>query len=168
MDIVKWLRSRAYTKIIAIVSTCGVLLPGTANAEEMPNSFVRLRDIAPHMQQEVRYGTTFNFTGAVVPGYAQPECILTRLAAEAIINVDKYLRQRGFALKIFDCYRPTRAVRYFQQWVTRRDPSPLTRIFVPEVDRRKLIDLGFVARKSSHSRGSTVDVGMIRASDAPL
>ena len=168
MDIVKWLRSRTYTKVIAIASICCVLLPGTAKAEEMPNSFVRLRDIAPHMQQDVRYGTTFNFTGTIVPGYARPECILTRAAAEAIINVDKYLRQRGFALKIFDCYRPTRAVQYFQQWVASGEPSPLTRIFVPELDQRKLISLGFVARKSSHSRGSTVDVGMIRASDAPL
>jgi zinc D-Ala-D-Ala dipeptidase len=101
MGIVKWLRSRAYTKVIAIMSTYCVLFPGTANAEEMPNSFVKLRDIAPHITQDVRYGTTFNFTGTIVPGYAQPECILTRAAAEAIINVDKYLRQRGFALKIF-------------------------------------------------------------------
>ena len=168
MGIVKWLRSRTYTKMIAIASTCCVLLPETANAEEMPNSFVRLRDIAPHITQDVRYGTTFDFTGTVVPGYAQPECILTKAAAEAIINVDNYLRQRGFALKIFDCYRPTRAVHYFQQWVASAEPSPLTRIFVPELDPRKLINLGFVARKSSHSRGSTVDVGMIRASDAPL
>jgi zinc D-Ala-D-Ala dipeptidase len=172
MGVVKWLGSRTYAKVTAIAGAtalyCCVMFLVATNAEEMPNSFVRLRDMAPHIQQDVRYGTIFNFTGTIVPGYARPECILTRAAAAAVINVDKYLREKGFALKIFDCYRPTRAVQYFQRWVADGEPSPLTRIFVPELDQRKLIDLGFVARKSSHSRGSTVDVGMVRASDAPL
>lgn len=74
---------------------------------------MRLRELAPAITQDIRYATPFNFTGAPVPGYGRGECVLTRPAADAVIRVEKRLARQGYGLKLFDCYRPARAVAAF-------------------------------------------------------
>lgn len=100
-------------------------------AEPLPAGFVRLRELAPAIAQDIRYATPFNFTGAPVPGYGRGECVLTRAAADAVIRVEKRLARQGYGLKLFDCYRPARAVAAFNDWVKRPGTADLGRIFHP-------------------------------------
>ena len=139
-----------------------------ANAEPLPAGFVRLRELAPTIVQDIRYATPFNFTGAVVPGYGRGECVLTRAAADAVIRVEKRLARQGYGLKLFDCYRPARAVATFNDWVKRPGAADLDRIFHPGIARGDLVAKDYIAGNSSHSRGSTVDVGLVRAGEAAL
>lgn len=139
-----------------------------AKAEPLPSGFVRLRELAPAIAQDIRYATPFNFTGKVVPGYGRGECVLTRAAADALIRAEKRLAQKGYGLKLFDCYRPARAVIAFNDWVKRPGGQGLGRIFHPGIARGDLITRGYIAGNSSHSRGSTVDVGLARAGEATL
>jgi D-alanyl-D-alanine dipeptidase len=136
-----------------------------AKAEPLPSGFARLRELAPTIAQDIRYATPFNFTGAAVPGYGRAECVLTRAAADALIRVEKRLAQQAYGLKLFDCYRPARAVAAFNDWVKRPGGQDLGHIFHPGIARGDLIVRGYIAANSSHSRGSTVDVGLVRAGE---
>ena len=133
---------------------------GQEGQGRLPEGFVYLRDVAPSISQVMSYATSENFTGQVVPGYANPSCILTRQAATALKNVEGYLNQNGYGLVLFDCYRPERSVAFFGRWAA-APPSREDRTFYfPEVDKKDLIKKGYIAARSSHSRGSTVDVGL--------
>lgn len=145
-----------------------VLVSRPVNAEPLPAGFVWLRELAPGIAQDIRYATPFNFTGAVVPGYGRGECVLAREAAEALIRAERRLARRGFGLKLFDCYRPARAVVAFNDWVKRPGAADLGRIFHPGIARGDLVAKGYIAGNSSHSRGSTVDVGLVRAGEAAV
>ncbi|MGE7468458.1 M15 family metallopeptidase [Bosea sp. NPDC003192] len=129
---------------------------------------MRLRELAPAIVQDMRYASPFNFTGAAVPGYDRSECVLTRAAANALIRAEKRLSQQGYGLKLFDCYRPARAVAAFNDWVKQPGAPDLGRIFHPGIARGDLVTRGYIAANSSHSRGSTVDVGLVRAGGATL
>lgn len=129
-------------------------------AEPLPQGFVRLRDLAPDIAQEMRYAGPHNFIGRPIDGYLAPECILTRPAAEAVIRVQQELVRSGLAVKIYDCYRPARAVADFVAWSKTPDQA-MKAEFYPNVDKKDFFRLGYVAEKSSHSRGSTVDLSII-------
>ena len=148
--------------ILPIFFSC--IAPGWA--DDLPDAFVRLRDAAPYIRQDIRYAGRFNFLGEVAPGYDRAECILTKKAAEALIGVERRLNEQGLALKVYDCYRPTTAVDYFDSWVGAGPESRLKHVFYPQVERGDLIALGYIASRSGHSRGSTVDVGLVRLADA--
>ncbi|MGX1789846.1 M15 family metallopeptidase [Bosea sp. NPDC055332] len=139
-----------------------------AKTEPLPSGFVRLRELAPAIAQDIRYATPFNFTGVAVSGYGRAECVLTRAAADALIRAEKRLARQGYGLKLFDCYRPARAVAAFNDWVKRPGAPELGRIFHPGIGRGELVARGYIASNSSHSRGSTVDVGLIRTGEAAL
>jgi D-alanyl-D-alanine dipeptidase len=127
---------------------------------------VRLSDVAPEIAQVIRYAGSFNFTGAPVPGYAAPECILTRTTAEAMKRVDSALARQGFGLVVFDCYRPRRAVRHFVAWAGGATFGPDTSaLFFPDLRRSHLIAAGYISSRSGHSFGHTVDVGLRRAGE---
>lgn len=160
-------RPKSRRGLLGALPVFAALIVG-AQAEPLPPGFVRLREVAPAIRQDIRYATPFNFTGAAVAGYGRAECVLTRPAAEALIRVEARLARQGHALKLFDCYRPARAVRAFNAWV--KDPSArdLGRIFHPGIARAELVALGFIAANSSHSRGSTVDAGLVRATGPAL
>lgn len=145
-----------------------VLVARPVNAEPLPAGFVRLRELAPTIAQDIRYATPFNFTGTAVPGYGRAECVLTRAAADALIRAEKRLARQGYGLKLFDCYRPARAVAAFNDWVKRPDTPDLGRIFHPGIAKGDLVAKGYIALNSSHSRGSTVDIGLVRAGDTAL
>lgn len=133
---------------------------------ELPKGFVYLSDINSSIVQEIRYATPHNFTGTKVDGYEKGVCILTHQAASALSNVQKDLELIGFSLKVYDCYRPQKAVDHFVRWS--KDPSDIkTKMeFYPDEPKETLFKRGFIATKSGHSRGSTVDLTVIPY-DAP-
>lgn len=122
------------------------------------SGFVLVSDVIPDAILDIRYYTTFNFTGERVDGYEEPVALLTKEAAEALKKVNAEAISLGYRLKIFDCYRPQMAVDHFIRWAEKHKDIAMKNYFYPQVDKTKLFDLGFVASKSGHSRGSTVDL----------
>lgn len=133
-----------------------MLMPALVHADELPEGFVYLTDVAPHIRQDMRYAGTGNFTGAVVPGYNAAECILAEPAAQALSAVGDSLSAQGLGLKVLDCYRPEKAVRHFVNWVKGGDGFDPRHY--PRVDRKALFREGYVARRSGHSSGYTLDL----------
>jgi D-alanyl-D-alanine dipeptidase len=133
-------------------------------AARLPEPLVYLGDIDPTILQDMRYAGSDNFTGGRVPGYGAPECVLLREAAEALSRVQKALLPRRLSLKVYDCYRPRRAVRSFVEWVKAEvsGVDPLLKRFHPHIERRQLISLGYVAAVSRHSHGDTVDLTLVQ------
>ena len=122
------------------------------------SDFVNIPDVVPDVILEMRYYSTYNFIGDRIDGYVQPTALLTKEAANALKNAGDDLIKNGYRLKIYDAYRPQRAVDHFVRWA--EDPADvrMKRIFYPEVSKEELFALGFVASRSGHSRGSTVDL----------
>lgn len=146
------------------------LLPGLAVATSaLPEGFVYLRDVDPTIVQDIRYASAHNFVGRPVKGYLAAECILSEPAAKGLASVQKKLAEQQLSLIVWDCYRPRRAVEDFLQWS--RDPAhaEMKAEFYPRADKEKLFALGYLAMRSAHSRGSTVDLGIVPAtlSSAP-
>ncbi|VVN46966.1 D-alanyl-D-alanine dipeptidase [Pseudomonas fluorescens] len=138
----------------------------TARAETRPEHMVYLRTIDPGIEQDIRYASAHNFTGHPLDGYAAAECLLTLDAAKALARVQASLRAQGYGLKVFDCYRPNRAVADMGRFATQPgDPRKVE--FYPRVDKQDFWRLGYVARVSNHSRGSTVDLTLTGPHTAP-
>ena len=137
--------------------------PGAAEegreVNALPAGFVHLADVAPDIVQDMRYATTHNFTGTVVPGYQAATCILTRQAATALAAVQASVRVQGYTLIIWECYRPVTAVQAFVAWAKGPDERAKAE-FYPRVPKGELFDRGYIASRSRHSLGSTVDVGL--------
>lgn len=125
------------------------------------SGFVSVSDVIPDVILEIRYHSTYNFVGARVDGYEEPVALLTREAAEALRLVSDDLRTQGCRLVIFDCYRPQRAVDHFVRWAEDVSDMAMKAVFYPEVDKADLFEKGFIARRSGHSRGSTVDLTLL-------
>ncbi|MER6201609.1 M15 family metallopeptidase [Streptomyces sp. NPDC001586] len=152
----------------AVVGVLAVLAGGAAPSGPDAGSgsgsgpgFVALREVDPSVRQDMRYAGARNFTGGVVDGYEEPVCLLARPAAEALRRAQRGLLRRGYALRVYDCYRPQRAVDRFVRWAREADgPQDRARKaeFYPHVERDRLIPEGYIAEKSGHSRGSTLDV----------
>ncbi|OKK15310.1 hypothetical protein AMK16_27955 [Streptomyces sp. CB00455] len=126
-----------------------------------PRGFVSLREVDPSIRQDMRYAGERNFTGAVVDGYEEPVCLLARPAAQALRRAQRGLLRRGYVLRVYDCYRPQRAVDRFVRWAGEPEGPGSRRAkaeFYPHVERSRLIPEGYIAARSGHSRGSTVDV----------
>ncbi len=124
----------------------------------IPNGFVYLDQIAPDIELDIRYFTGDNFVGQQVDGYMAPKCVLTAKASDALKEVQAELQQFGLGLKVFDCYRPQRAVDQFIRWARDLQDTATKSRFYPDVDKRDLLKDGYIAARSSHSRGSTVDL----------
>ena len=127
-----------------------------------PPPFVHLSEIAPDILQDMRYASENNFLGRRVKGYDAPECILTRETALALKRVQDALVPKGYALKVYDCYRPERAVRDFVRWSRHEGNASAKQQYYPGLDERDLFKLGYIAARSAHSRGNTVDLTIVR------
>jgi len=138
----------------------------TPSTSPLPAGFVHLRSIAPAITQDIRYAGSHNFIGRPIAGYAAGECILARPAAEALAAADAEFRQRGLTIQVFDCYRPQRAVDDFAAWAQDLGQTQMRDEFYPRVDKRVLFSSGYIAHRSGHSRGSTVDL-TLRPVNAP-
>ena len=126
---------------------------------EMNSSdFVLLTDAVPDAILEIRYYSTYNFVGDRIDGYEQPTALLTKEAAAALKNASDELKEKGYRLKIYDAYRPQKAVTHFMNWAKDVDDTRMKEYFYPELDKSVLFDQGYIAEKSGHSRGSTVDL----------
>ncbi len=132
-----------------------------------PGEFVSLRSVDPTIIQEMRYPTAHDFMGEPVDGYRQSLCILTRPAAEALHRAQLRLLRQGYSLKVYDCYRPQRAVDHFVRWAKDLDDQKMKAEFYPRVDKTRLFADGYIAEKSGHSRGSTVDLTLVRLPALP-
>lgn len=126
-----------------------------------PPAFVDAAAVIPGLVVDMRYFGADNFVGTQVDGYEAPVCLLTHQAATALAAVQRDLRPRGYGLKVFDCYRPARAVRHFVRWA--RDPDTSTKAeYYPHVAKGNLFREGYIASRSGHSRGSTVDLTLVK------
>lgn len=122
------------------------------------NDFVLLSDMIPDIIQDIRYFSGYNFIGDPIDGYEDPIAILTVKAAEALKNAASAFKESGYLLKIFDAYRPVRAVEHFIRWAEDEKDLRMKPYFYPDVSKSDLFRIGYIARRSSHSRGSTVDL----------
>ena len=129
--------------------------------EKDASGFVLLSDFIPSIVQEIRYFSTYNFIGERIDGYAEPIALLTREAARALKSVANEMNVEGFRLKIFDAYRPTIAVKHFIMWGIEDQDVRMKPYFYPEVAKQDLFSEGYIAKRSSHSRGSTVDLTLL-------
>ena len=123
-----------------------------------PSGFVVLADQIPGIIQEIRYYSTYNFVGERVDGYEEPVALLTIEAARALKGVANEANAMGYRLKIFDTYRPARAVKHFVLWGIEDLDLRMKPYFYPDLEKQELFIKGYVASMSSHSRGSTVDL----------
>jgi D-alanyl-D-alanine dipeptidase len=132
-----------------------------ASAAEMPKDFVYLGDIDPSIEQDMRYAGADNFTGRKVPGYDAPECVLVRQAAEALKAVQADVKAKDLSLKVYDCYRPARAVAAFVAWSKAPDAPDSKAVHYPALAKTELFPQGYIAAVSGHSRGATMDLTLV-------
>ena len=122
------------------------------------SGFVLLSDYVPHAILDIRYYSNYNFIGERIEGYDEPCALITKEAALALAAVSDELLQQGYCLKVFDAYRPACAVRSFAAWATDAQDKRMQKYFYPDMEKDELIADGYIATRSSHSRGSTVDL----------
>jgi D-alanyl-D-alanine dipeptidase len=144
----------------ASLAACLMMASHAGAQDTMPADFIYLRDVDASIAQDMRYAGSDNFVGRPLPGYEAAECILTRDAAAALKRVQADLATAGLALKVYDCYRPRRAVRAMAQWV--HDGRPGNARFFPRTPKSTLLS-GYIATYSKHSTGTTVDLTLIDA-----
>ena len=126
-----------------------------------PSGFVVLADYIPQIVQEIRYHSTYNFIGDRIDGYEEPCALLTKEAARALKTVSSEMIVKGYRLKIFDAYRPVCAVKHFVLWGIEDTDVRMKPYFYPELEKQELFAKGYIAKLSSHSRGSTVDLTLL-------
>jgi D-alanyl-D-alanine dipeptidase len=149
-----------------VAMTMMLAAPASAGSA-LPRGFVYLRDIDPTIVQDIRYAGFHNFVGRPIRGYLAAECILSEPAANALKNVQKLLAEKKLSLIVWDCYRPKRAVDDFLRWSKDPTHAEMKTEFYPRTDKAKLFALGYLATRSAHSRGSTVDLGIVPAGFSP-
>ncbi len=161
---------------VAAIAQAGIVQVGNAqvgnaqvgNAQERPAVFVDAATIVPGLITEIRYAGAHNFVGRPIDGYEAPRCLLTQPAAQALAEVARDLAPRALRIKVFDCYRPTRAVANFISWARDLNNTVNRAEFYPRVDKRDLFRNGYIASHSGHSRGSTADLTLARADGREL
>jgi len=126
-----------------------------------PRAFVDAHEVIPDLVIDMRYFGSENFLGRPVAGYEEPVCLVTKETAAALVRVQEQLAQSGLGLKVFDCYRPKRAVADFVAWAKDLSDQKRKPQHYPDVDKSRLFELGYIAERSGHSRGSTVDLTLI-------
>lgn len=153
--------------ILAIVLTGPRLFgPQTAaaqglSAQVLPGGFVYLRDIDPGIIQDIRYATSNNFVGRPLAGYGAGECVVKREVALLLKSVQEELSLQGLSLKMFDCYRPARAVADMVAWSKDGRETPAQRRYNPAFSKRELFRLGYIAARSGHSTGAALDLTLV-------
>ncbi|WP_438489166.1 M15 family metallopeptidase [Streptomyces sp. S186] len=159
--------SGAVAQTVAVRPSDGTGEGTRAHDPKAPKEFVALRAVDPTIIQEMRYATPHDFMGVPVTGYREPMCILTRDAARALHRAQLSFLRRGYSLKVYDCYRPQRAVDHFVAWAKDLSDQRMKAEFYPRVDKSVLFRDGYIAEKSGHSRGSTVDLTLVRLPARP-
>lgn len=134
-----------------------------AQEKSIPEGFVYLDQKIPGIVYDIRYAGSNNFMGRPVKGYKKAQAILSEEAANALAKVQAELIQKDLMLKVFDAYRPQHAVDHFVDWARKENDTLMKARFYPKVPKNRLFQLGYIASKSGHSRGSTIDLTIIDA-----
>ena len=142
-----------------LVAFLAVLVATHAHAQALPGGFVYLRDIDPTIIQDIRYASSNNFIGRPMHGYEAPECVVKREVGLKLKAIQAELAKRKLSLKMFDCYRPTRATADMLAWS--RDSKDSGRRFNPKFDKRDLFRLGYISSYSQHSTGAALDLTLV-------
>ena len=122
------------------------------------HGFVSVGEVIPDVLLDIRYYSSFNFIGERIDGYEEPAALLTREAAQALKEASNEAMEQGFRLKVFDAYRPQKAVDHFVRWAKDPEDIRMKAFFYPDLEKKKIIPQGYIAEHSGHSRGSTVDL----------
>ncbi len=156
------IRKRGIWGLIGALGAVLILTALPCQAQSgLPDGFVDLRQLIPGAQFDIRYFGPHNFVGRPVDGYLAPKCIVTKKAAAALVKVQEELQGFSLSLKFYDCYRPQRAVDHFARWAKDIADVKTQEEFYPTVDKRNLFRDGYIAERSGHSRGSTVDLTIV-------
>lgn len=147
--------------LVCAVVSAQTLSPATDAGQA---GMLEVTALAPGFVLDMRYAGRDNFTGQVVPGYQAPRCLLLKPAAEALARVQRTLHAHGYALRLYDCYRPVRAVQAFVAWARAPDDPSAKAKHYPQVDKQALLG-DYIAETSGHSRGATVDLGLLDCRD---
>ncbi|WP_044405177.1 M15 family metallopeptidase [Lacinutrix sp. Hel_I_90] len=136
---------------------------------QLPKGFVYVNEVIPTIQTELRYCTDNNFVGTPIDGYVNNVAILTTEAATALTKVQAELAKQNLSIKIYDAYRPQQAVDHFVRWAKVENDTLMKGVFYPEVEKKNLFNAGYIASKSRHSSGSTLDITLVNLeTGAPL
>lgn len=141
---------------------CAESLP--APAYQLPDGFCYVHDVIEDVVLDIRYAGEHNFVGKPIDGYLAPYAVMTVEAADALKKAADTFREMGYRLKIFDAYRPQSAVKHFVRWSQDADDMKMQAEFYPEYKTKsRIVDEGYIARNSSHMRGSAVDLTLVDA-----
>lgn len=146
---------------LAGLAACVLAGCATPVAAQDRSGFADAASVVPGLVVDMRYFGAENFIGRRIAGYEAPVCLLTREAGDALGRVQAKLKPFGLGLKVFDCYRPQRAVADFVVWAKDLSDQARKSVQYPNVDKSRLFELGYIAEKSGHSRGSTVDLTLV-------
>ena len=159
-----------HTQIAGVFGLGIFFLVGFATMNAPSHDLVGIDTLVPDIALDMRYAGADNFTGAPVDGYEAPRCLLLRPAMQALARVEADLRTQGYRLRIFDCYRPARAVRRFVAWAQAPEDGKTKPAYYPNLPKTALLG-DYISPTSGHSRGATVDLTMLQCDEngcAPL
>lgn len=148
-------------KILIVVLICIGFAFNKISLNQLPNGFVKVQDVIPDLNVELRYFSTHNFVGDTIEGYKTNNLILTLQTAKALKQVQEELQSQNLCLLVYDGFRPQRAVNHFIRWAKDFNDTIKKQEFYPKVEKRHLFRDGYIAALSGHSRGSTVDLTII-------
>lgn len=137
------------------------VLKENLSEDQARRTFVSLEDLIPDIHLDIRYYGTNNFIGQRIDGYLAPKALLNIDAAKALLAVQKELKSAGLGILVYDAYRPQRAVDHFVRWAKDENDTLMKASFYPEVAKANLFKEDYIAAKSGHSRGSTLDITLI-------
>ena len=148
-----------FISIVTLYSFVSALPKDTEDTR--PSDFINVKKIIPTIQVNMRYNTINNFVGEVIDGYQSNICLLTKEASLSLKKVQNQLLPMGLSLKVYDCYRPQAAVNNFARWAKDIKNTKMKKQYYPKVDKKELFSSGYIAYKSGHSRGSTMDLTIV-------
>ena len=162
-------RRLAILAAAVVASAAALAAPAApaAAARKPPSAFVVVSRADPSILSDIRYATRHNFIGRPITGYLDPVCILTREAATALSAAQRAVLRLGYTLKVYDCYRPQRAVDDFVAWAEDLDDQAMKREFYPAIEKSVLFEEGYISARSGHSRGSTLDLTLVKLPPRP-
>ena len=146
---------------LAVICAASCFASAAAQAQKMPAGFVYLRDVDPTIIQDMRYAGSNNFVGRPLRGYDAAECVVKREVGALLKSVQEELALQGLSLKMFDCYRPTRAVADMVAWSRDGRETPAQKRYNPAFSKADLFRLGYIATHSGHSTGAALDLSLV-------
>jgi D-alanyl-D-alanine dipeptidase len=148
-------------KVVSVLLILICLISCSEPKQDGKENFVQVHEVIPNVVYDIRYYSTDNFVGAKVDGYLAPIAFITKKASAGLVQVQNELNIEGLGLKIFDAYRPQKGVDHFVRWGAIPSDTLTKEKYYPEIKKANVFDLGYVATKSGHSRGSTLDLTII-------